>query len=111
MEKDYQPPELFSHKISSGDKLYGMMFKPKNMVVGRKYPVMLSVYGGPEVQLVTNTFKVFFILFKFIWKMDNSSNMIHLLTYIFTGNTANTQPLIGVPRIHCDQHRFSGKQQ
>ena len=44
--------------ISSGDKLYGMMFKPKNMVAGRKYPVVLSVYGGPEVQLVTNTFKV-----------------------------------------------------
>ena len=78
MEKDYQPPELFSHKISSGDKLYGMMFKPKNMVVGRKYPVMLSVYGGPEVQLVTNTFKVFFILFKFMWKMGNSSKIIHL---------------------------------
>ena len=35
-----------------------MMFKPKNMVAGRKYPVVLSVYGGPEVQLVTNTFKV-----------------------------------------------------
>jgi len=57
VDKDYQPPELFSHKISSGDKLYGMMFKPKNMVAGRKYPVVLSVYGGPEVQLVTNTFK------------------------------------------------------
>ena len=58
LDKDYQPPELFSHVISSGDKLYGMMFKPKNMVAGRKYPVVLSVYGGPEVQLVTNTFKV-----------------------------------------------------
>ena len=64
MDKDYQPPELFSHKISSGDKLYGMMFKPKNMVAGRKYPVVLSVYGGPEVQLVTNTFKVLLILVK-----------------------------------------------
>ena len=64
LDKDYQPPELFSHKISSGDKLYGMMFKPKNMVAGRKYPVVLSVYGGPEVQLVTNTFKVLLILVK-----------------------------------------------
>jgi dipeptidyl aminopeptidase/acylaminoacyl peptidase len=58
MDKDYQSPELFSHTISSGDKIYGMMFKPKIMVPGKKYPVVLSVYGGPEVQLVTNTFKV-----------------------------------------------------
>ena len=83
MEKDYQPPELFSHKISSGDKLYGMMFKPKNMVVGRKYPVMLSVYGGPEVQLVTNTFKVFFILFKFIWKMDTIQAKLSIFMYTY----------------------------
>ncbi len=58
LDKDYCPPELFSHTISSGDKIYGMMFKPRNMAPGKKYPVVLSVYGGPEVQLVTNTFKV-----------------------------------------------------
>jgi len=35
-----------------------MVFKPHNFVPGHKYPTILHVYGGPEVQLVTNTFKV-----------------------------------------------------
>ena len=56
-EKQYNYPELFSHTISSGDKLYGMVFKPHDLQVGLKYPIILSVYGGPEVQLVSNTFK------------------------------------------------------
>ena len=48
---------MFSHTISSGDKLYGMVFKPHDLQMGVKYPIILSVYGGPEVQLVSNTFK------------------------------------------------------
>ena len=56
-EKQYHYPELFSHTISSGDKLYGMVFKPHDIQIGTKYPIILSVYGGPEVQLVANTFK------------------------------------------------------
>ena len=56
-EKQYHYPELFSHTISSGDKLYGMVFKPHDIQMGVKYPIILSVYGGPEVQLVSNTFK------------------------------------------------------
>jgi len=57
---NYKFPELFSYKISSGDKLCGMMFKPHQIdqsPPGKKYPVVLCVYGGPEVQLVTNTFE------------------------------------------------------
>lgn len=53
----YQPPELFSHIISSGDILHGMLFRPHNFRPGQKYPTVLNIYGGPEVQLVTNTFK------------------------------------------------------
>lgn len=56
-DKSYQHPELFSHVISSGETLHGMVFKPHGMQPGVKYPVMLSIYGGPEVQLVSNTFK------------------------------------------------------
>lgn len=58
---DYQGPELFSHDISSGDKLYGMIFKPRDMQPNERYPVVLQIYGGPEVQLVSNTFKVGFL--------------------------------------------------
>ncbi|XP_032785122.2 dipeptidyl peptidase 9 [Daphnia magna] len=53
----YQPPELFSHVISSGDRLHGMIFRPHSYRHGQKYPTVLNIYGGPEVQLVTNTFK------------------------------------------------------
>ena len=58
MGKEYPYPELFSHTIPSGETLYGMIFKPKNLDHREKYPVVLNVYGGPEVQLVSNTFKV-----------------------------------------------------
>lgn len=53
-----QSPTLVTHQISSGDVLFAMIFKPHNFVPGQKYPTILHVYGGPEVQLVTNTFKV-----------------------------------------------------
>lgn len=39
-----------------------MIFKPHNFQVGVKYPTILNVYGGPEVQLVSNTFKVNILL-------------------------------------------------
>lgn len=51
-------PELYTHQISSGELLYAMVFKPHSFVLGRKYPTVVNIYGGPEVQLVSNTFKV-----------------------------------------------------
>ena len=56
-DKDFPPPELFSHTIASGQKMYGMIYKPHNSVPGVRYPVLLNVYGGPELQLVSNSFK------------------------------------------------------
>lgn len=60
-----QSPTLVTHQISSGDVLFAMVFKPHNFVPGQKYPTILHVYGGPEVQLVTNTFKVLLYSFFF----------------------------------------------
>lgn len=57
-------PRLYSYQISSGDLLFAMVLKPHRFEAGRKYPTVLHVYGGPEVQLVTNTFKVGFLVFK-----------------------------------------------
>ncbi|XP_018580319.1 dipeptidyl peptidase 9 [Anoplophora glabripennis] len=54
---DCYSPDLYTHEISSGHVLYAMVFKPHNFEPGRKYPTVLNVYGGPEVQLVSNTFK------------------------------------------------------
>lgn len=56
-EDDQLHPEIFSYKISSGHELYGMLFKPTDMVPGKKYPTVLVIYGGPEVQLISNTYK------------------------------------------------------
>ncbi|KFM80750.1 Dipeptidyl peptidase 9, partial [Stegodyphus mimosarum] len=54
---NYRQPELFHHRLQSGHLIYGMLFKPPNMKTGDKYPTVLTIYGGPEVQLVTNNFK------------------------------------------------------
>lgn len=51
-------PLIFNLKISSGETLYAMVFKPHNFKVGIMYPTILNVYGGPEVQVVSNSFKV-----------------------------------------------------
>lgn len=58
-------PDLYTHEIASGHVLYAMVFKPHNFEPGRKYPTVLNVYGGPEVQLVSNTFKVKYFLYTF----------------------------------------------
>lgn len=57
-ESELFAPEIYTYKISSGDSIYSMIFKPHNFQPGVKYPTILNVYGGPEVQLVSNTFKV-----------------------------------------------------
>ncbi|XP_055945966.1 dipeptidyl peptidase 9-like [Argiope bruennichi] len=57
LPSSYRQPELFSHRLQSGHLIYGMLFKPPNMRVDEKYPTVLTIYGGPEVQLVTNSYK------------------------------------------------------
>uniref|UniRef100_A0A673CAM0 dipeptidyl-peptidase IV n=1 Tax=Sphaeramia orbicularis TaxID=375764 RepID=A0A673CAM0_9TELE len=54
---DYNPPEIFDFPGKSGFQLYGMVYKPHNLHPGRKHPTVLFVYGGPQVQLVNNSFK------------------------------------------------------
>ncbi|MBL4900671.1 MAG: prolyl oligopeptidase family serine peptidase, partial [Colwellia sp.] len=43
--------------LTAGDgktNLYYKLYKPKSMTPGKKYPVIVRVYGGPHVQLVKN---------------------------------------------------------
>ncbi|XP_065581247.1 dipeptidyl peptidase 8-like [Artemia franciscana] len=49
-------PEIFSCQIKSGETIYGAIIRPTGRIPGKKYPTLVSVYGGPEVQLVTNSF-------------------------------------------------------
>ena len=55
--QDYDPPETFEFKNSSDVTVHGLIYKPWGLTPGRQYPTVLYVYGGPNVQLVTNVFK------------------------------------------------------
>lgn len=50
-------PLILSPCLSNGEIIYAMVFKPHNFTTGVKYPTVLNVYGGPDVQTVSNTFK------------------------------------------------------
>ncbi|ALC47034.1 CG3744 [Drosophila busckii] len=50
-------PQILCPQLPSGEIVYAMVFKPHNFQLGVKYPTVLNVYGGPEVQTVNNTFK------------------------------------------------------
>ncbi|XP_071098891.1 dipeptidyl peptidase 9-like [Haliotis cracherodii] len=54
---EYRAPELFSYPSKSGYTMHGMYYHPHNYDPGARYPTVLFVYGGPQVQLVTNAFK------------------------------------------------------
>ena len=47
-----RPPKIVSVKSNSGDTLYGQILEPRKMDPGKRYPVIVMVYGGPGVQLV-----------------------------------------------------------
>lgn len=52
---DLIAPEFGSLTSDDGNaELYYKLYKPKNMQPGKKYPVIVRVYGGPHAQLVTN---------------------------------------------------------
>jgi dipeptidyl-peptidase 4 len=52
----YAPKELFSFVTSDGIELDGYMIRPTNFDPGKKYPLLMDIYGGPGSQGVYNTF-------------------------------------------------------
>jgi dipeptidyl-peptidase-4 len=52
----YSAPELFKFKTTDGVSLDGYIIKPINFDPGKKYPVVMTVYGGPESHDVFNSF-------------------------------------------------------
>lgn len=46
---------IFPIKADDGTALYARMITPPDMDKNKKYPVVVYVYGGPHVQLVTNS--------------------------------------------------------
>jgi len=47
-------PEILELKTEDGTPLNARIFKPSVMQAGKKYPVVVYVYGGPHAQMVTN---------------------------------------------------------
>jgi dipeptidyl aminopeptidase/acylaminoacyl peptidase len=51
-------PEIHVYHRDDAPDLYAMVYKPFDFDPSKKYPAVLNVYGGPEVQLVVNSFRV-----------------------------------------------------
>lgn len=49
------PKEFFSFETSQGVSLNAWMIKPANFDASKKYPVFLTIYGGPGSQTVTDS--------------------------------------------------------
>lgn len=56
--KNYQRPEIknVELKADDGTPLYGKIILPTDFDATKKYPVIVYLYNGPHLQLVTNTF-------------------------------------------------------
>lgn len=52
---EHATAEFGSIAAADGQRLYYRLLKPKTLEPGRRYPVIVDVYGGPGVQRVTNT--------------------------------------------------------
>lgn len=48
------PPELFSFKNREGTELFGAVYLPPQLNPDQKYPLIVTVYGGPHAQRVMN---------------------------------------------------------
>lgn len=47
-------PEIVKVRSAGGDTLYGALLRPRVIEPGRRYPVVVMVYGGPKVQAVVD---------------------------------------------------------
>lgn len=50
-------PEYGKLNADDGQTLHYRLFKPSTLVAGKKYPVIVNVYGGPHAQLVSNRWR------------------------------------------------------
>ncbi len=48
-------PEIIEVRGPSGDTLYGSLLKPRTIEPGRRYPVVVMIYGGPGSQTVIDS--------------------------------------------------------
>ena len=76
-EFDILPTAIVKVKAKDGETMYGRLIKPAGFTPGRKYPVVVMVYGGPHVQSVRDVWaapgmdQVLARKGFVIWQLDN----------------------------------------
>ncbi|MFY8351996.1 DPP IV N-terminal domain-containing protein [Pseudoalteromonas sp. SSM20] len=75
---DLVEPEYGTLKADDGQQMHYRLFKPKALEAGKKYPVMVNVYGGPHAQRVTNSWRSKNLYFQYmvqqgyiVFQLDN----------------------------------------
>ena len=56
-EYNILPAEIVSMKTSDGAQLYARLIRPAGFEAGKKYPAVVTVYGGPGSQQVNNAWQ------------------------------------------------------
>jgi dipeptidyl-peptidase-4 len=51
-EYGFSTPEFFTFRGPAGQTLHAVLYKPRGFTEGRRYPVVVEVYGGPWAQVV-----------------------------------------------------------
>ncbi len=49
------PPEMVTVRARDGETLYAAIYRPPVLQPGKKFPVLINVYGGPHVQTASNS--------------------------------------------------------
>jgi len=65
-EYDFLKREYFTFNTADSVLLYGWMIKPRNFDEKRKYPVFMTVYGGPGAQEATNEWSYYDLWYQHI---------------------------------------------
>jgi dipeptidyl-peptidase 4 len=74
------PCQVIELKTEDGTTLYGRLTKPAGFQAGTRYPLIVDVYGGPDVQTVLNEWQGVNMAQAFahkgylVWQMDNSGS-------------------------------------
>ena len=80
-EYEILPTEIMSVTAPDGTVLYGRLIRPAGFEQGKRYPVVVVVYGGPGVQTVHNSWQglsweqVLAQKGFLVWQLDNRGSM------------------------------------
>ncbi len=80
-EYEVLPTEILQVPSAAGAAFYAALIKPKDFQAGRKYPLVVMVYGGPGAQSVVNAWRnpslaqVLAAKGFLVWQLDNRGSV------------------------------------